>query len=160
VNRKTLCVLVAAALFVPLAARGQAPAAPSADEVKKVIEYYNNGKDVGPVLGELKPCLTVDTKKGSATQWDCTEPVTGKVKKGVVVNAWMNWLVPKDAKYEDITVQWLHEGTVRTTQDLSLKNPAVGSRTYLALTAGKAGKWEIKILRDNKELGSAKFEVE
>jgi hypothetical protein len=160
VNRKTLCVLVAAGLFVPLAARGQATAAPSPEEVKKVADYYNTGKDAGPILAEIKPCLKVDATKGSATFLDCVEPVTGKVKKGVLVNAWMSFLVPKDAKYEDLSLQWLLDGTVRTTQDLTLKFPGTSARTYMATTANKPGKWEVKVLRDGKELGSAKFEVE
>jgi hypothetical protein len=153
-----LPLLVAAILVAPLTAR--ADGAPTGDEIKKVLDYYNNGKDSGPVLAELKPCLTVDQKKGSTTIYECTEPVSGKVKKGTTVNAWMNWLVPKDGKYEDLSVQWIHNGTVRTTQDLALKTPLIGSRTWLASTVQKEGKWEIKILRDGKELGSAKFEVE
>ncbi|HEY3446959.1 MAG TPA: DUF2914 domain-containing protein [Myxococcales bacterium] len=155
-----MSALVAAVFVVPLAARAEGPAAPSAEELKKVIDYYNNGKDSGPILAELKPCITVDTKKGSPTQWDCTEPVSGKVKKGTPVNAWMNFLVPKEAKYEDLSVQWILDGQVRTTQDLSLKNSAVGARTYLVSTISKPGKWEIKVMQGAKELGSAKFEAE
>lgn len=159
-NRVLLAALVAAVFVVPLAVRADAPPAPSPEELKKVIDYYNNGKDAGPILAEIKPCITVDTKKGSPTQWDCTEPVSGKVKKGTPVNAWMNFLVPKEAKYEDLSVQWSVDGVVRTTQDLSLKNSAVGARTYLVSTINKPGKWEIKVLQGTKELGKAVFEAE
>lgn len=156
---RSLTLVIAALVALPLSARAE-PAAPSGDEIKKVVEYYNAGKDAGPVLAEVKACLKVDTTKGSPTFLDCTEPVTGKVKKGAAVNAWTLWLVPKDGKYEDVSVQWLHEGQVRTTNDLALKFSQVGARTYLFTTVNKPGKWEVKILRGGKELGAAKFEVE
>lgn len=160
-NRVLLAALVAAVFVVPLAVRAaDAPPAPSPEGLKKVIDYYNNGKDAGPILAELKPCITVDTKKGSPTFLDCTEPVSGKVKKGTPVNAWMLFLVPKDAKYEDLSVQWILDGQVRTTSDLSLKNPGVGARTYQFSTINKPGKWEIKVLQGTKELGKASFEAE
>ena len=160
-SRKLMSALVAAVLVVPFAARADGPVAPTGDEVKKVLEYFNNGKDSGPVLAELKPCLTVESKNKTAPNFlECTEPVSGKVKKGASVSAWMNWLVPKDGKYEDLSIQWICDGVVRTTQDLSLKMPQIGSRTWMSATANKAGKWEIKILQGAKELGSAKFEVE
>ncbi len=160
-NRVLLSALVVALSAVPLAARAaDAPPAPSAEEVKKVVEYYKAGKDAGPVLAELKACLTVDTKKGSPTQWECTEAVSGPVKKGTTVNAWMNWLVPKDGAYSDLVVQWLLDGQVRTTQDLELKTPALGARSYKASTLSKPGKWEIKVLQGSKELGSVKVDVE
>jgi hypothetical protein len=159
VNRKLLSLWVASAVAVPAIAWAE-PAVPTSEEVKKVIEYYNNGKDQGPVLAEIVPCLSVDQKKGSATFLECTEPVAGKVKKGTLVNAWMNWLVPKDGKYEELAVQWLFEGVVRTTQDLKLTISGTNIRTWLASTPSKVGKWEIKVLMGSKELGGAKFEVE
>ena len=154
---KSLCLFVAAVLAAPMVARADAP---SGEEVKKVIEYFNIGKDQGPILAELKPCLTVDSKKGSATIWDCTEPVAGKVKKGATVHAWMNWLVPKDSKYDDLTIKWIFDGDTRNATDLSLTSAAIGARYFKSHTVDKVGKWEIKIVRGGKELGTAKFEVE
>jgi hypothetical protein len=156
---KSLYWIVAAVVAVPCIARGQV-AAPTSEEVKKVIEYYNNGKDQGPILADLKPCLAVDQKKGSPTFLDCEDPVAGKVKKGTAVNAWMNWLVPKEGKYEELAVQWSYEGVVRTTQDLKLTISGTTIRTWVASTPNKVGRWEIKVLQGTKELGSAKFEVE
>jgi hypothetical protein len=57
-------------------------------------------------------------------------------------------------------VQWLLDGQVRTTQDLELKTPALGARSYKASTLSKPGKWEIKVLQGSKELGSVKVDVE
>src|SRR5439155_1939216 len=39
-------------------------AAPTADEIKKVEDYYESGKADGPVLLEFTPCLKVDKKPG------------------------------------------------------------------------------------------------
>ncbi len=158
-NRKLLSLAVAAVLVAPFAARAQS-ADPTPEEIRKVNEYFQNGKDKGPILAEVKACMAIDTKKDSPTIWDCSEEATGKVKKNAVVNAWMNWLVPKDGKYDDVMIQYLHEGTVRTTLDLTLSTPSTRARLYKAATANKSGKWEIKVLRGGKELGSAKFEVE
>lgn len=159
-NRKPLCLLLAAAVLAPLSALAQAPAAPTPEEIRKVSAYLNDGKDAGPILIDLTPCLTVDVKKGSPTQNDCTAEVQGKVKKGNKVYAWMKWFVPKDGKYEDVTVQWLLDGNVRATQDVSLSIASMGLRHYTAQNAAKEGSWEIKVSRGGKELGSAKFEVE
>ena len=160
---KLKSVLLACVFVVPFAARAQEPevAKPTSEEVRKVIEYFNAGKDSGPVLAALKPCLQVESKNKAAPNFlECSEPVTDKVKKGTIVNAWMLFLVPKDGKYEDLSVQWSCDGVVRTTQDLSLKNPMIGSRTWTAVTANKPGQWEIKVLQGTTELGSAKFTVE
>ena len=155
---KTLCLMVVAVLIAPLAAR--ADSAPTSEDVKKVVEYYKNGKDGGPILAEIKPCLKVDTTKGSATIWECIEPVTAKVKKDTTVHAWMNWLVPKDGKYDDLTVQWLFNGEVRSADDMALNSSSYAGPYFKSKTVNKVGKWEVKVLRGGKELGSAKFEVE
>src|SRR6478672_4695880 len=91
------------------------PPQPAPQEIKKVVDYYMNGKDGGPVLVEAKPCLKVDADKASPTFNDCVEPVTGDVQKGKSVSAWMMWFVPKGAKYDDMSVQVSLDGAVRET---------------------------------------------
>jgi hypothetical protein len=127
--------------------------------VRKVVDYYQTGKDKGPILVELKPCLTIDTQRDSPTRWDCKEPVTAPVKRGTLVSAWTSWLVPQDAKYEDVVVQWVLDGQVRSTQDVALSS-SWRSRTYKSNALSKKGKWSIKVLRGDKEVGSADVQVE
>jgi hypothetical protein len=124
---------------------------PPAEVIKQVLEYYLNGKDRGPALLEVKPCLKVDSKEGP-TRFECLEPVTGPVKKNTTVHAWTLWYVPEGGNYDDISVQYLHEGVVRSTIDLKLDRPG-RSRTWRASNLAKSGKWTIKILRGTTELG-------
>ena len=131
---------------------------PSADLIKKFLDYQDNGKDRGPALLDLIPCVKVDSTKGSPTQYQCIEPVGASVPKGTTVFAWLQWLCPKDGKYEDVTIQFLHEGVVRKTVD----NPVAGfgrTRGWRGENFNKVGKWTIKVLRGDKELGSANVNV-
>ncbi len=157
---------VSAALAVAATAFAQeaAPAAPAAppppaDEIKRVLDYQENGKDRGPALLDIVPCTKVDNTKGSATAFTCVEPITGPVKKGTTVNAWTQWFCPKGGKYEDISFQWVHEGQIRHTTDVTIEGLA-RTRTWRALTLGKPGKWQVKVLRGATELGSTTVTVE
>jgi hypothetical protein len=158
--------VVAASLFVSSLAlaqdagtpSGPVEPPPSAEAIKAFLDYQENGKDRGPALLDLVPCVKVDSTKGSPTQYQCIEPVGASVPKGTTVFAWLQWLCPKDGKYEDITIQFLHEGQVRKTVD----NPVAGfgrTRGWRGENFNKVGKWTIKIMRGDKELGSANVNV-
>jgi hypothetical protein len=134
-------------------------ATPSAEEAKKVIDYYYRGKSLGPVLVQLTPCLKMDPAKEGPTKSECQEPVKGPVKKGTLVNAWTLWIVPEGGNYDDVALQWSHEGVVRSTTDLKLTG-AFRSRTWRPTTLHKPGKWEVKVLRGAQTLGSAAITVE
>jgi hypothetical protein len=142
-------------------AQESAPIAPPppADEIKRVLEYQENGKDRGPALLEVVACNKVDQTKGSPTAFTCLEPITGPVKKGAIVHVWSQWFCPKGGKYEDIRFQWLHEKEVRATTDITVEGLAK-VRTWRAQTVGKAGKWTVKVFRGDVELGSTSLVVE
>jgi len=167
-------VLVAVVLSVATLARAQdagvpdpgtAPAVaapleppPDAQMIKKVVDYLENGKDRGPALLDIVPCTKVDSTKGSPTQFQCVEPITKAVPKGTTVFAWLQWMCPRDGKYEDVQIQFLHEGQVRQTVDL----PVAGlgrTRGWRGSTFNKIGRWTIKVSRGDKELGSATVDV-
>jgi hypothetical protein len=157
-------VLLGAAVVSSLAlAQDTAPAKPvepppPADEIKRVMEYQEHGKDRGPALLEITACAKVDNEKGSATANTCIEPVTGPVKKGTTVFAWTLWFCPRDGKYEDVSIQFLHEGQVRSTVDVTIQGLA-RTRTWRGYSLTKPGKWEIKILRGAQELGGTSVTV-
>lgn len=137
---------------------GPVEAPPSAEQIKKFLEYQEKGAASGPVLLDLIPCVKVDSTKGSPTQFQCIEPAGTSVPKGTTVFAWLHWMVPKDGKYEDVTIQFLHEGQVRKTVD----NPVVGfgrTRGWRGENFNKVGKWTIKVMRGEKELGIASVNV-
>lgn len=143
------------------AAAPTTPAAPppSADEIKRFLDYQENGKERGPALMDVIPCTKVDQTKGSPTAFQCIEPVTGPLKKNAAVMAWVQFFCPKDGKYEDLAVQFLLEGQVRNTYDLTVAGYG-RTRTWKGANLGKAGKWTIKVLRGAIELGSATVVVE
>lgn len=161
--RTTLCiaVLMSAVALAQDAGTAAAPDTrppPPGDEIKRVLDYYYNGKDRGPALVELKACLKVDSGKGP-TQHECIEPVTGNVKKDTTVHGWTMWYLPEGASYDDVVLQFLHNNDVRSTVDVKLSS--VGrTRTWRSTTASKKGKWTIKVKRGDQELGSTSFTVE
>jgi hypothetical protein len=163
--RRTVTAAALVASFTVFA-QDPAPAAapagppPTADEIKRVLDYQDNGKDRGPALLDVIACGKVDQTKGSPTQFTCIEPITGPVKKGTTVNAWVQFFCPKGGKYEDLKIQWLLGSEVRQTTDFTVEGLA-RTRTWRAHTPPKAGKWTIKIVQgEGKELGSTSFTVE
>jgi hypothetical protein len=132
---------------------------PPADELKRAIDYLENGKDSGPVLLDLIPCSKVDQAKGSSTLFTCLEPVSGAVKKGTTVQAWTQWFCPRGGKYEDITIQSSFEGEVRNTSDVVVEGLG-RTRTWRSFTLSKPGKWQLKVMRAGKELGALNLVVE
>jgi hypothetical protein len=154
---KTIAAIAAVLLLAPAAALAQTE--PTADEIHRVLDYFNSGKGKGPILTEFKACASVDTKKDSPTRFECTEEVTGAVKKGSLIHAWTAWFVPQGDSYEDISVQFLHEGSLRSTQDLSVAT-AYRTRTFKTQALTKSGNWEVRIVRGDKVLASTKVTVE
>ncbi len=148
----------AAAAFAQEAAAPAPEAPPSAEVIKQVVEFLEHGKDRGPALIDAVPCLKVDQTKGSPTQFQCLEPVTGPVSKGTTVFAWLQWYVPKDGKYEDITIQVLHGSEIRQTIDLPLSGFG-RTRGWRGANLSKPGKWTFKIRKGDRELGAASVDV-
>jgi hypothetical protein len=101
----------------PAAPAGPVGPPPKADVIREVVDYLENGKDRGPALLDIVPCLKVDNTRGSPTQFQCVDPVKAAVPKNTTVFAWLQWYCPKDGKYEDVQIQFIHEGTVRQTID-------------------------------------------
>jgi len=160
-------LLALAALAVTSSAFAQSaePAAapvgppPPAEEIKRVLEYQENGKDRGPALLDVVPCAKVDSTKGSPTSFTCIEPITAPVKKGSVVHVWTQWFCPKGGKYEDVSIQSLVDGQVRNTVDVTIEGLA-RTRTWRTFTLNKPGKWQLKVLQGGKELGMTSVVVE
>lgn len=131
---------------------------PPADEINRVLDFYFNGKDRGPALTALKACLKVDGNKDSPTRFECLEQVTGPVKKGTLVHLWTTFFVPEGGNYDDVRVQFLHGSEVRSTIDLKL-DKSMRSRTWRSQGMTKTGKWTLRVMRGDKELGSTNVTV-
>jgi hypothetical protein len=132
---------------------------PTGEEAKRVTDYYFYGRDKGPLMIQLVPCLKVDTNKDSPTKNECIEPIKGPVKKGQALHAWTMWLSPDGGAYDDVFVQFLHEDQVRTTVDVKLDR-GFRARTWRTTQLSKAGRWTIKVMRGKEELGKADVQVD
>ncbi len=132
---------------------------PPAAEVRRVLDYYYNGKDRGPVLVELKACLKVDGTRDSPTRFECLEEVKGPVKVNTPIHGWTMWLLPKGANYDDVTLQFAHEGTVRSTIDMKL-DTEMRVRTWRSQILTKKGKWTISVVRAGAVLGTTTVTAE
>lgn len=134
-----------------------APSKPSPDEVKKVFDYFNEGKGGGPVLLELTPCLNVGRKEGVAKKL-CVEPVTGPVPAGTTVFAFTSFFVPADDSYE-ISFEWVQGSEITTTKSASIST-GYAYGTWKGTTLRKAGEYTIRIKLGDEVLGSAKVTVQ
>ena len=162
---KSVVIALALALALPAFAGDDAPAAPSppppapsAEEIKKVTEYFLRGKEAGPVLMDFVPCKK--TGKNAEGKLTCEVPITGNAKKGDPLIAYVRFFVPKGAKYEDLKIKFLLNGEVRSTSDFTLSEAWTGYANYKQTTASKAGTWELQVLRGDAVLSSAKVTVE
>jgi hypothetical protein len=158
----SVSLLLAGLAFGQDAGTPAAPPAPppAADEIKRVLDYYYNGKDRGPALVELKACLKVDSMgKDPVMKNECLEPVTGTVKKDTTVHGWTYWYLPEGANYDNVSIQFVYGDEVRSTTDIKL-NSVGRTRTWRSATVTKKGKWTIRVKDGAKELGSTSFTVE
>ena len=162
-HRLAVCaaVLAAAIAFAQDGGAAAAPALPPppTDEVRHVMDYFYNGKDRGPVLVELKACIKVDSAKDSPTKSECIEEAKGPVKVNTTILGWTMWFMPKGAVYDDVSLQFAHEGTVRSTVDVKLDSEG-RSRTWRPQSLSKKGKWTITAVRNGAVLGSTTVTAE
>ena len=133
--------------------------APNVDSIRQVYAYHFQGAGRPPILVDLLPCLEVDTKKDSETRYDCLQPVDGPVELNSNVSAWTTWLVPKGEDPKGLSVQFVHEGIVRQTKDLTVSASSVRARAFTGAKLNKAGRWSILVLSGSKELGRAELTV-
>jgi hypothetical protein len=136
---------------------GPPPPAPTADEVKKVTEYYLKGVGGGPILMESVLCAKAERVEGKLA---CLEKLPATIKKGDPIIAYVKFFVPKGGKYEDLKVKFLLNGEVRSTSDFTLTESWTGYANYKQATAQKPGTWEVQVLRGETVLAKHSVIVE
>lgn len=113
-------------------------AAPPAKNVKEVVDYFYNGQEQGPILADAKLCKSVQAL-------ECETAVDPKsVMQGDVIHVWMQFFVPKGAMYDDIIVEYKHEGVPRHLTARSVEG-SIRYRAVDKLKLDKPGKWAIAI---------------
>ena len=113
-------------------------AAPPAKMVKEVVDYFYEGQAEGPILTDAKLCKTVKSLS-------CEEPADPKAfTAGEPVRIWMQFFVPKGASYDDIIVEYKHEGVPRNLASHKVEG-SIRYRLVDSYKLNKVGKWTITI---------------
>ena len=115
-----------------------ATAAPQAKSVKEVVDYFYNGQKEGPILIDSKLCKSIK-------DLECEQAIApNAVALGEVIHVWMQFFVPKGGVYDDIMVEYKHEGVPRNLNAHKIE----GSIRYRAVDKykiDKPGNWTITI---------------
>jgi hypothetical protein len=115
-----------------------AMAAPPAKAVKEVVDYFYEGQARGPILTDAKLCKTVKSLS-------CEEPADPKAfTAGEPVRVWMQFFVPKGTSYDDIIVEYKHEGVPRNLASHKVEG-SIRYRLVDSYKLNKVGKWTVTI---------------
>lgn len=138
---KYLYLLFAALLPLTLHAK------PSADEVRNVVDFYNNGKDEGIVLADVKLCEGIG--KEGATKNECEGELNpASLTVGESVTVWMSFMVPLGLQEQEIMVQLNHQGVTREVEKATVTS-AMRYRVWRKVKLDRAGDWSANIIHDN-----------
>jgi hypothetical protein len=144
--------LLTVSLGLTLVLNAAAVAAPTAKSIKEVVDYYYNGQEEGPVLTEAKLCKAVK-------DFECTDVINpNSVKKGETINVWMRFFVPKGATYDDIVVEYKHEGIPRRLTPHKIES-SIRYRLVDKNSVDKTGNWTITIKKGITKLRDFKIKV-
>ena len=113
-------------------------AAPPAKAVKEVVDYFYSGQKDGPILTDSKLCKSIKTL-------ECEQPIEpSAVQLGDLIHVWMQFFVPKGGVYDDIMVEYTHEGVPRNLNAHKVEG-SIRYRTVDKYKIDKPGKWTITI---------------
>lgn len=133
-----------------------APEKPTADEVKKVFDYFNDGKGGGPILLELTPCLKVGHQEGNPKK-ACVELAEGKVPAKSTVFAFTRFFVPADDEYE-VTFEWVLDGDVKASKT-AMVTTGYAFGTWKGSTLRAPGEYTLRVRNGEEVLGTAKVTI-
>ena len=152
IGKTNYCCLLAVSLGLLLVLNTAAVAAPTAKMVKEVVDYYYNGQKDGPILTEAKLCKGVKN-------FECTETIDpNNVTKGETINVWMMFFVPKGASYDDILVEYKHEGIPRRLTPHKIES-SIRYRLVDKNSVDKPGSWTITVKKGITKLKEFKIKV-
>jgi len=129
-----------------------AAAAPSAQTVKETVDYYYNGQNEGPILMEARVCQTVENLECTA-EFD-----PNSIGVGDTVNVLMHFFVPKDGIYDDIIIEYTHEGVPRRLISYKIEG-SIRYRVLSKYALNKLGEWAISIKKGKENLKIFELEV-
>ena len=125
-------------------------AAPPAKAVKEVVDYFYNGQADGPILTDAKLCKSI-------AALECEAAIDPKAfTKGEVLHVWMQFFVPKGAAYDDIIVEYKHEGVPRHLKARGVEG-SIRYRVVDKFKVDKPGKWTVTIKKGVANLWEFNF---
>ena len=129
-----------------------AMAAPEAKKIGEVVDYFYNGQKEGPVLIDAKLCKNIKGLECQAQLEANTLPM------GEPVKVWMQFFVPKGGLYDDIFVEYKHNGNPRNLQAHKVEG-SIRYRLVDTYKPDKIGDWTVTIKRESKSLKMLNFKV-
>ena len=122
-----------------------AMAAPEAKKIREVVNYFYNGQKEGPVLTDSKLCKSIQGH-------ECQDQLeSNTISVGEPVKVWMQFFVPKGGLYDDIFVEYKHNGISRNLQAHKVEG-SIRYRIVDTYKPDKIGDWTITIKRGTKSL--------
>jgi len=136
-----------AAAWLVFAPALMAAAKPSADEVNKILEFYDNGYQLGPVIAEAKLCNDV-SREGDEKN-NCSSVIDGN-SLSVNQNAyvWLKMIVPKGVSREKLIVQFNYNDVTRKVREVNV-NAGFRFRTWTKFALDREGSWTVRVMYDN-----------
>lgn len=133
---------------------------PSAEQTRRVMDYYNQGKGMGAVLVDVKLCTEMG--KDEESKNDCAKALAeSDITVGQEVYLWMNFMIPVDDT-ANVFISYTRNNRIRQTQAITLKS-AFRYRTWKKIATDKPGEWVIKIFQETADkdidLGSLTYTV-
>ncbi len=151
-KKKALLSLMVAFCILTIFGFSNALAAPKASVVKEVVDYFYNGQEEGPILVESKLCKTIKSL-------NCEEVMDSKViSMGEPVKVWAQFFVPQGGIYDDIFVEYKHEGVPRHLKARKVEG-SIRYRFVDTYKPDKLGKWTITIKKGLTDLKAFDIEV-
>jgi hypothetical protein len=133
---------------------------PTSVEVKKVVDYYYQGKGQGVILMAQKLCAQIYEE--GPLKYECQEEITGgQIQKDREVFLWMNYLVPTGDKTE-IIIHFKRNNKVRSVSNFELPG-ALRYRIWKKIPTDKIGDWQVDIIQEMEDtdlnLGDLQYSV-
>jgi len=124
-------------IFLVFYASGAA-AAPPAKAVKEVVDYFYNGQNEGPILIDSNLCKSVK-------DLECEQAIEpNAVVLGDLIQVWMQFFVPRGGVYDDIMVEYKHEGIPRNLNAHKIEG-SIRYRVVDKYKIDKPGNWTVTI---------------
>ncbi len=155
--KKVLVLLMGTLLLTGIAV---AQDRPSAEEARKVIDYYYNGQGQGVVLMDYLLCQEISTEGPDKN--DCKSDLNpGQLTVGQEAYLWMNYIVPVQDKAE-LIILFSRKGKVRKSTSVTLSG-ATRFRTWKKVPTNKPGQYTVSIIQElddrDLDLGSFQYNV-